>query len=75
MVAQSKRKRNAGNLVCDQLMQEFVVLLDEGVAAQEAMTSAPDIAHAQYRVTEADRRQIRVGLPPWATPPAKLCRG
>ena len=39
------------------------------------MTSAPDIAHAQYPVSKADRRQIRAGLPPWATPPAKLCRG
>ena len=75
MAAQSKRKRHAGNLVRDQLMQEFVALLDEGLAAQEAMTSTPDLAHAQYRVTEADRHQIRAGLPPWATPPAKLCRG
>ena len=54
MAAQSKRKCHVGNLVHDQLMQEFVALLDEGVAAQEAMTSAPDIVHAQYRVTEAD---------------------
>ena len=75
MAAQSKRKCHVGNLVHDQLMQEFVALLDEGVAAQEAMTSAPDISHAQYHVTKADRRQIRAGLPPWATPPAKLCRG
>ena len=74
MAVQSKRKCHAGNLLRDQLMQEFVALLDKGVAEQEAMTSAADSAHAQYRVTEADRRQIWAGLPPWATPPAKLCR-